>query len=404
MKKGLLFSLVICCYLLNSNLSFSEDNIIVPEMINERKIENVLSISDKYIISEQDGKYAIIDINTGKNKLGLWAENIELFDTESPNDYKIKFKNESTDTILTGYFNPLTEQTLITNYNEIYLLGDYLKVKEDTKYGLINKDGKTILMPIFDRINIFTQNDKEYISAKINGKSKIYSTDGNLIPEEDLYTISYDGVYAIAADLKPEFKKYVIKTRKSNYLFNIGYQVEEVEAPKDVQVASVVENIVETELKEKTVDDINKLTEDIQEEVNTKTILVGKKYFIIKEKNDLLGLYTEKDKEILPIEYNRLSITNLKNPIILADKENELYAFNLSGKLIGKKSNNEVETYRFGKTYQYIQNENGWNLESSGKQIGKLEFDGVEYKFIKTKFNPFSYNRLNDIFIALNKN
>ena len=116
MKKSLLFSLVILSYLLNANISFSEDNIVVPEIIKEKEVENILPISDKYNISELDGKYTIIDTNTGKNKLGVLAESIELFDDEFSNEYKIKFKNESTNTILTGYFNAETGQTLITNY------------------------------------------------------------------------------------------------------------------------------------------------------------------------------------------------------------------------------------------------------------------------------------------------
>ena len=405
MKKNLLFSLVILSFLLNANISLSEDNIVVPEIIREKEVENILSISDKYNISEIDGKFAIIETNTGKNKLGVLAESIEHFDDDLSNEYKIKFKNESTNTMLTGYFNAETGQTLITNYNEIYLLGDYLKVKEDTKYGLIDKDGKTILMPIFDRVNLFTQDEEQYITAKINGKNKIYSIDGKEIPEDKLYTISYDGVYAIAADLKPEFKKYVIKTRKSNYLSSIGYQVEEVEAPKDVQVAAIVENVTDTELKDKTVDDINKIIEEEQiQEFETKSVLIGKKQFVIKKVNDKLGFYTDKDKEILPIEYNKLGITNLKNPIILAETDDELCAYSLSGRLIGKKADGKIETYRFGRTYSYIQDDNGWNIESAGKLIGKLEYDGVEYKFTKNKYNPFRYNRLNDIFMALNNN
>ena len=94
----------------------------------------------------------------------------------------------------------------------------------------------------------------------------------------------------------------------------------------------------------------------------------------------------------------------MKNPIVLAEADNETCAYNLSGKLIGKKVNDSIEVYRFGKTYNYIQNENSWDIKSAGKHIGKLEYDGVEYKFTKNKFNPFSYNRLNDIFMALNNN
>lgn len=403
MKKSLLLSLVVLFYFLGNNASFSNEEAISLDDTNNVEAKIVIT-TDKYKVVEQEGKYLILDTKSYKNKLGIIADNIELFDDEFENEYKITFKNKTNDENLTGYLNTTTNQVFITNYNEMFLLGDYLKVKSGDKYGLIDKEGHTILMPIFDRVGIYTQDKTDYLSVKINGKNKLYSTDGKLIPEEDLYTISYDGVYAIAADLKPEFKKYVIKKRKSSYLSNVGYQVEEVEAPDDVQVASITENVVDTDLKEKPIDNVNKITEEVQTEINTKEVLVGKNHYIIKESNNLLGFYTEKDKEILPIAYNKLSITNLKNPIILAETENEICAYNLSGKLIGTKVDNSIETYRFGKTYSYIQNENGWDIQSTGKQIGTLEYDGVEYKFTKNKFNPFRYNRLNDIFMALNNN
>ena len=405
MKKHLLFSLVILSYLLNANISLSQENIVVPEMINETQEENVVLISDKYTISEQDGKFAIVDVSTGKNKLGILAESIELFDEDKQNEYKIKFRNDSTNKLLTGYFNTDTDQILITNYDEMFLNGDLIKVKEDSKFGLINKDGHTILMPIFDKLNLFTQENKQYIYTKLNNKSSVYTIDGNIIPEEDLYSISYDGVYAIAADLKPVFKKYAIENKKSNYLKSIGYQVEEVKAPDNVQVASVVENVIDTELKENVTEEVNNIKEEIQQDsANTKTILIGKKHYIIKEIDGLLGLYTIDGKEILPITYNKLSITNLKNPIILAENDEELSAFNISGKLIGNKTNDLISTYRFGKTYIYKQNENVWNLLSKDKLIGTLEFVGEDYKFTKSKYNLFRYNRLNDIFMALNNN
>lgn len=403
MKKSLLLTFLVIFYFLGSNASYS--NIEATSLDNENKIEkNILISTQKYNVVEQDGQYAILDSKTGKNKLGLLADKIELFDDEFENEYKITLKNTHNNSTLTGYFNSTTDQVFITNYNEMYLLGEYLKVKSGDKYGLIDKTGRSILMPIFDRVGIYTLDGKDYLSVKMNGKNKLYSTDGKLIPEEELYTISYDGVYAIASDLKPEFKKYVIKTRKSNYLSGVGYQVEEVSAPKDVEVASVVENVVDSDLKEKVVDKVDKIAEEVQEEINTKEILVGKKHYIIKESSNLLGFYTEDNKEILPIEYNKLSITNLKNPIILAETDAEINAYNLSGKLIGKKVNKIVETYRFGKTYTYTQTENGWDIVSGKKTIGKLEYDGVEYKFTKNKFNLFKYNRLNDIFMALNNN
>ena len=426
MKKNLLFSLVLLFYFLNTNVSFSNDNIVVPQIVNESETENTVLISDKYSISEQDGKFAIIDVNTGKNKLGVLAESIELFDNELPNEYKIKFRNESTGKLLTAYFNTQTEQILITNYNEIYLQSDYLKVKEDTKFGLITKDGHTILMPIFDKVSIFKQDEKEYIYTKSNGQSKLYTIAGEEIPEEELYTISYDGIYAIAADLKSEFKKIVLENKKSSFLSNFINSTQQSEIEEQINDISEVKQDIEEKIEESNqtlenleqeiVDEVtdviqenttelNNTVEEIIEDItNTQKILVGKKYYIIKEKDGLIGLTTEENQEILPIEYDRVNITNLKNPIVLAYKGEELIAFDLLGNVIGQKKNDLIETYSKNKTYTFNQTDNGWDLDCESKSLGLLEFDGTKYKFNKYKFSLNNYNRLIDIFTALHNN
>lgn len=390
MKKSILFSLLVCGYLFSNNVSFSEE-VVIPDL-KEQKTESTVSVSEvletkNLSVVGIDGKYAIVDNKTQKNKLGMMAESIELFDDEFENEYKIKLKNEKSNSIITGYFNSETEDIIITNYNDMSLLGKYLKVKSGKKYGLIDKTGNTILMPIFDRVSLYSQDGKDYISTKINGKNKLYYTTGKLIPDEELYTVSNDGVYAIATDLKPEFKKYVLKARNANYLTNSAYEVEEVEVPSNVQIAAIEQNTIEIKPKEK--------------EIDSKNILIGKNEYIVVKNGSNVGLTNLDGEEILPVEFDKLNITNLKNPVLVTKKNGAISAFNIKGKILAEQVYDKINIYKYGKLYSYIKSDDNWILKSNNKKIGTLTVNDDGYTFVKDKYNLFSYKKVNDLFIDI---
>lgn len=391
MKKSILFSLATVCYLLTCSYSIAEEEIIIPQMTTIKEaapqIENVVINSEKFKIVETNGQYSIIDTKTGKDKIGMLAESIELFDDEFENEYKITLRNNSANSLITGYFNSETDKLVITNYSDMYLLGKYLKVKSGKKFGLIDKDGNTILMPIFDRISLYTQGDKDYISAKINGKNKLYYTTGKLIPEEELYSVSNDGVYAIANDLKPEFKKYVLKARNDNYLANSAYQVEEIEVPSNVQIAAIEQNTVEIKPKAK--------------EIESKNILIGKNEYIVVKNGSKVGLTNINGEEIIPVEYDNLNITDLKNPILITKQNGVVSAFNIKGNLLAEQVYNKFNIYKYGKLYSYTKSDDNWILKSNNKKIGTLTINENRYIFTKEKHNLFSYKKVNDLFIDI---
>lgn len=394
MKKSLLFSLVVICCLINFNYAQAEDIIIVPD-VETTKAENIIFSSEKYKITEENGQYAIIDAKTNKNKIGMLAESVELFDDEFENEYKLMFRNKSSNKLIAGYYNTETDNLLVTNYDDISLLNNYLKVKNGDKYGLIDKNGNVILMPIFDRVSIYTQDGKDYLSVKINGKNKLYYSTGKLIPEEELYSVSYDGIYAITADLKPEFKKYVVKARNANYLTNSVYEVKEVvenaevEIPKNVQIASVEQNVVDTTPKVKSND--------------TKSIMLGKKQYIVVNDDLKIGLEDLYGNQIIPTIYNRMEITNLKNPVIITKRNNAITAFDVKGKVLAEQVYDKINIYKYGKLYSYTETENGWILKSNNKEIGTLTKIGDDYTFTKNSFNLFNYKKVNDLFMNVIK-
>lgn len=394
MKKSLLFSLVVICCLINFNYAQAEDIIIVPD-VETTKAENIIFSSEKYKITEENGQYEIIDTKTNKNKIGMLAESVELFDDEFENEYKLMFRNKSSNKLIAGYYNTETDNLLVTNYDDISLLNNYLKVKNGDKYGLIDKNGNVILMPIFDRVSIYTQDGKDYLSVKINGKNKLYYSTGKLIPEEELYSVSYDGIYAITADLKPEFKKYVVKARNAKYLTNSVYEVKEVaenaevEIPENVQIASVEQNVVDTTPKVKSND--------------TKSIMLGKKQYIVVNDNFKIGLEDLYGNQIIPTIYDRMEITSLKNPIIITTRNNAITAFDVKGKVLAEQIYDKINVYKYGKLYSYTETENGWILKSNNKEIGTLTKIGDDYTFTKNNFNLFSYKKVNDLFMNVIK-
>lgn len=391
MKKSILFSLVTICYLLNCSYSIAEEEIVIPQMTTIKtetpEIENVVINSEKFKIVEIDGQYSLIDAKTGKDKIGMFAENIELFDDEFENEYKITLRNKSANSLITGYFNSETDKLFITNYSDMYLLGKYLKVKSGKKFGLIDKNGNTILMPIFDRISLYTQDKKDYISAKINGKNKLYYTTGKLIPEEELYSVSNEGVYAIASDLKPEFKKYVLKARNANYLSNSAYEVEEIEVPSNVQIAAIEQNTIEIKPKEK--------------EIESKNILIGKNEYVVVKNGSKVGLTDINGDEIIPVEYDKLNITDLKNPVLITKRNGVVSAFNIKGKVLAEQVYNKINIYKYGKLYSYTKSDDSWLLKSNNKKIGTLTINEDGYTFTKEKYNLFSYKKVNDLFIDI---
>lgn len=407
MKKYLLFSLVVASCFFSCNFSSAEEEIITSNADNS-KTENIIFSSEKYKIIEENGKFAIIDTKTNKNKIGMLAESIELFDDEFENEYKLKLRNTSTNNLIIGYYNTETDNLLITPYEDMSLLGDYLKVKSNNKYGLIDKNGKTLLMPMYDRVGTYTQDGKEYLSAKINGKNHLYYKTGELIPEDELYSVSYDGIYAITTDIKPELKKYLIKTKSASYLTNSKPKVEEAEEVEKTEAAESAANI----------DEINKLepTENIQtaaieenvvndnqqtDNIDKKNILLNKKEYIVVNDGSKIGLTDIKGKEIIPTVYEKMNIIQQRNPIILTKANGKIYVFDIKGKLLAEENNGKVNIYKYGKLYTYTSEDDQYVLKSNDKKIGTLKINDSDYIFVKQNFNLLNYKKINDMLLEI---
>ena len=112
------------------------------------------------------------------------------------NEYKLIKDNKA------GYINLVSKSTFLTPYDDISVTGDYVKIKNDGKYGLVDKSGNVLLPPSFQSVNVIKSDGKEYLTGKVEGKYRFYQNTGKLIPEEELYTITPTKEYLLANDLR----------------------------------------------------------------------------------------------------------------------------------------------------------------------------------------------------------
>ena len=209
MKKNFLLLILLIGFLGTFQFSYADDSIknkyeiitnTYDNKADEIDYDNIESIieSDKVKIFKIDNKYAVYDKENNSILIEPIINEIKAFNEK---EYKIKSGK------LVGYLNIENKTNFLTEYNDIILFNKYLKTKKNNKYGLIDKEANLILKPIYEKIGIFYNENEEYISAKYDGKYKLYKNTGKLIPEKDLYVISNDGYYLLVQNLKPELKK-----------------------------------------------------------------------------------------------------------------------------------------------------------------------------------------------------
>ena len=399
MKKKIVLLLLVACFVFgnssfsaevqNSDFEIVESNPIEEIKVAEEQID-VISETDRIKILKKDDKYFILDKQNNKLIIEPIIDEISAF---NDNEYKIKVGD------LIGYLNVENNTNFLTNYDDITLLGNYIKIKKDNKYGLLDKNSNLILIPIYEKVSVFYSEDKEYISGKYEGKYKLFQNTGRLIPEEEIYSISNDKYYSLAQDLKPELKKYRLnkttvyeKIDSSNE--NFVYEIQEIELPEKIKTAAIEKNIIEEDFDNKP--------------QNTELLTIDNKNFILTKYEDQYGINKLNADEILPTIYDSITPVKLcehyKNPILLTTKNDAYAAYDLNGKLLAEKVYDKVNIYKYGKVYTYINDNGKWVLKNGKKQIGTLTYKDNCYKFTKTAFHLLNLHKINELFIAILEN
>lgn len=302
-----------------------------------------------------------------------------------------------------GYINTKTAVHLQTDYDNILLMGDYLKVKKDGKYGVIDKEGNIILAPVFQRIGIFNQDGKEYISAKADGKYRLYYNTGKLIPEEKLYSLEQNTSMLLAKDLKPLFKSAVMKNQitytksdESAYDDSFVYEIKEIPLPGKVKTTNISENIANTE-------SVSPETHSAVIENNLFTVK-KKQYLIIKDA-DKIGIANVDNEVIIPAKYDAFALqtpcSHFIDPVFIVSRDNAYTIFNQKGKILAEQVYDKINVYRKGKIYTYSVENGVGQLKENDKQLGTITKDGDNYKYKSAGFSIFKPHIVNSLIISM---
>ncbi len=401
-KKFILLLLFIsfffsCNYAYSINVKSSDYEIVETQSleeakdIDESKVDSVFE-TDKVKILKVDNKYSVYNKNTDSLIVEPIIDEISAY---NENEYKIKVGKS------VGYLNLENETCFLTNYDDINLYGQYIKTKKQNKYGLIDKDAKVILKPIYEKVGIFYSDNKEYISGKYNGKYKLYQNTGKLIPEDELYVISNEGYYLLAQNLKPELKKYrynnsTIYQKVEHGDDNLVYEIEEIKLPEKVKVAAIKKDIISEEVDNNT---------PIE---NSEPFIVNDKQYLLLKKDDKYGIKTLKGKEIVPVKYDEIIPIKLcehyKQPVFLTIKNNIYSEYSATGKLLAEQVYDKVNIYKYGKLYTYTNEDGIWTLRCNGNIIGQLLLEKDGYKYSKIKFHLLGLHKINELFISMLEN
>ncbi len=370
MKKLVLSLLVFFSFTItsvNAEEANLNESIVVEEQASTEP--NIISGNEKVEIIEQNGKYGIIDKETQKTLLASEWDSIEPLD-----DY-VQFKIKRDNKI--GYCNLELKTVFLAPMQDVSLIGNYVKIKNKGKYGITDKAGNILLTPIFQKVAIIKNGNSEYFSGKINGKYRLFYNTGKLIGEDEQFKVTPNTLTLLISDIRPVFKEsYTAKTvnyEKTEEENKKAYEVEEVEIPATIKIASVKKDVV--------IQANNEKTEEFKHGLQGLLTIRNKDYVIVKN-NGKIGLSYDSE-EILPPEYDTITLkTPCKHffyPVILVNKANTYYAYDIKGKLLSEVSDKRVNVYRHGKTYSY---NNGIVLQN-GKEIGTLEQNDKGYKFTK---------------------
>lgn len=172
----------------------------IRELLKGDKKTNDKVFSTAYYTVFENNKWGVIDTK-GNTVIEPKYENMIIIpDNSKPvfvvmedidyltGTYKSKAVNEKNEQLFTNYDNV---EVLYNNdeNNNLWIEENILKVEKDGKYGLINLDGKELLKPSKDSINVISGTKSVYVTTS-NGKKGIISSTGNVIIEDNYKNVT----------------------------------------------------------------------------------------------------------------------------------------------------------------------------------------------------------------------
>ncbi len=349
-------------------------------IVSENANTIIFKINDKYGLKYKDSDKIILKAE--------WDEITPIND----NEYKIIKNNKA------GYINIALKSTFLTPYEDITTIGGYVKVKNDGKYGLVDKKGNVILPPAFQKVGVLNSGGQEYLTGKIEGKYRFFQNTGKLIPEDELYTITPDKESLLANDIRPIFKTKYTHTEttyeKETANTNLVYEIQEMKSNKKVKAAFFKKNSRLPMRGDKLVK---------FENTDNNFISINNKDYSVSKNGDKIGLKNKSGVEILPSNFDSIKIlkpcSHFFNSVILAQKDGLYNIYDLKGNLNALQNANNITVYSGSRVYVYYDG----IVTLDDKQIGTITKSENKYQTKNEKFKRVPH-KVNELIITILSN
>ena len=238
--------------------------------------ENLTAIVDGMIVVSDGRNFGVVDVKTGQELISLKYE-------------KIKYMQNTSEFLVTaeGSVGIVSQegQTIIkpTEYDDIAVLDEVGKlylVEKDGKFGVLNGDGDIVVYSEYDSIGI--QNKEDFQKEGIRNFSLLF---------DELIPVNVDGKTGLIDKAGNEIFKPV---------YTLGY------------VAGKNVNSTETEEEKRTntntTNTVQNKTVEVDEHDNVLTIpeSTGIRGIVVKNYNDLYGIYDARSKKLIPCSFTKI--------------------------------------------------------------------------------------------------
>lgn len=301
------------------------------------------------------------------------------------------------------------------------LSGIGYRISKDKKRGIIDKQGKVIVAPIYDDVDTFSFDNREALKVSQNGKIGVVNLKGEIIvpvaydfidelnknyrviidkPERKVGLIARNGTVIIPAENKwigktPGTSGPVLLLNYSDYEFNFLDKDNKLILPQNVskygyvldeyKLKNATHNLLYVKTKEGKMglldENEGKLAVPMVYDEIVQSTSDGRHIYYSVKKGKKFGLISEKNEVVIPIVYDAIdldfSVSDTdKNQVVVA-KGNKFGSVNLKNEIVipfqysalKRISTSGLFKAKTGKLYQVI--------DKDGKLISKNTFDEV---------------------------
>ena len=331
---------------------------------------------EKYFILYENGKYGVIDTK-GDIIVDVNYDEIQIPNPTKPvflcmNENKINIYNDKKENIFNEYNNiqaiEIQENTGANKFDT-----SCLKYEENSKYGLINFEGKKITKAIYDDIISLSNKEGEFLVKK-DDKYTVINLKGTKMIKDYYDNIIGDGYY------NEDYRKagYIIGNNVENKL-KYGY----------------INYKGKTLIKYNSYDDIKRINE-IKDDENV---------YLIVNLDNKYGLF-KNDKPIIECKYDNIEY-NEETGLIRVRNDGKYGVYNLDGNEIVPVENIDIVFKGKRITAKKTNNTIEYDLQGNELKDNKykmiLSTENPEYSITVTKDNKYGVINNNEIEVVENK-